>query len=140
MKDKLVILSTIYDNVERNTDIDKSYRILLEMEDDLDKKIIDFINVFIEDEKRKLVNRYKKNGEILCYLGLLKEAIENNDNVELPYLRAVKVYPKLRTNFKDYIKYLMQQEIDNRLSNNEEKKQIIKDIHPEVKKEIYGRR
>lgn len=134
MEDSLLILSTVYENVVKNTSINDCYNTLLKFDNDLPLKIINFINVFMEDEKRKLKNRYKKNGEILVYLNELTESINKKENIELAYLRAIKVYPKLKNNLIDYIKYLMQKEIDKK------HEEIKKSIHPELRGEFYGRK
>lgn len=135
--ERLLILSTIYDNIKLNSNINDSYQALLRFDKDLPDKAIKFIDSFIKRHIEKVDKKYMVQR--FDYLDLII-AIKENQNIEKPYLKTLMVYPSLKDNLIDYIKSLMEQEIYRRVDENDEFKNIINDIHPDLKGAFYGRK
>jgi len=135
--ERLLVLSTIYDNVKLNKSINYSYQVLLMFDKELPEKAIEFIDRFIKNHIEKVDEKYKYQK--FDYLDL-RIAIKDNKNIEIPYFKTIVVYPSLRNCLIDYIKSLMELEIYRRLEENDTKENIINDIHPDLKGAFYGRK
>lgn len=135
--ERLLVLSTIYDNVKCNKSINYSYQVLLMFDKELPEKAIEFIDRFIKNHIEKVDEKYKYQK--FDYLDL-RIAIKDNKNIEIPYFKTIMVYPSLKECLIDYIKSLMELEIYRRLEENDTKENIINDIHPDLKGAFYGRK
>lgn len=135
--ERLLILSTIYENVKLNKSINYSYQVLLKFDEKLPEKLIRFIDSYIKENIDKIDEKYRVQK--FDYLDL-RIAISENKNIELSYLKTIRVYPGLKDNLIDYIKSLMEQEIYRRMDEKDAKENIIKDIHPDLKGAFYGRK
>lgn len=135
--ERLLVLSTIYDNVKLNKSINYSYQVLLMFDKELPEKAIEFIDRFIKNHIEKVDEKYKYQK--FDYLDL-RIAIKDNKNIEIPYFKTIMVYPSLKECLIDYIKSLMELEIYRRLEENDTKENIINDIHPDLKGAFYGRK
>ena len=135
--ERLLILSTIYENVKLNRNINDSYQVLLRFDKELPDKAVKFIDSFIKKYIDEVDEKYRVQK--FDYLDLII-AIKENKNIELSYLKTIFVYPTLKDNLIDYIKSLMEQEIYRRLEENDTKENIINDIHPDLKGAFYGRK
>ena len=79
--ERLLVLSTIYDNVKLNKSINYSYQVLLMFDKELPEKAIEFIDRFIKNHIEKVDEKYKYQK--FDYLDL-RIAIKDNKNIEIP--------------------------------------------------------
>lgn len=135
--ERLLILSTIYENVKLNKNLNDSYQVLLRFDKELPDKAVKFIDSFIKNKIDEVDEKYRVQK--FDYLDLII-AIKENKNIELSYLKTIFVYPTLKDNLIDYIKSLMEQEIYRRMDEKDTKENIINDIHPDLKGAFYGRK